>query len=377
MPATPTFENQTVRMIVRPNLGGERIRILLSNAFGASALEIGSARVARVKAGGAIVPETDQALTFGGEASVVIPPGAPILSDPVDLRVAPFEEIAVSIYLPGPATAATVHDRAQHETYISGPGDFTAKEEIPNAASQKSWYWLAEVDVWATGRAAAMVAFGDSITDGAGATLGEYGDWPNRLARRLANAHGWPHLAVVNEGLGGNRLLNDGAGVNALARFDRDVLALPGVTDVIVLEGINDIGWPHWNPAQEHSGHPFTDSPYAAQTVTAQQLIQGLRQIAERAHQHGIRVFGATITPFEGGGFYTAKGESVRQQVNQWIRTGGAFDGVIDFDAAVRDPHHPARIREDYQWGDYLHPNDAGYKAMAAAIDLALFRRSR
>jgi lysophospholipase L1-like esterase len=369
----PTLQNQTVRMVVRPGIGGGRIRILLSNAYGASALAIGSAHVALVKQGGAILPESDRQLTFGGEASVTIPAGAPILSDPVDLRVAPFAEIAVSVYLPGPVTATTVHLHAQHETYISAPGNFTAKDEIPQATIDKSWYWLAEVDVWTSRQTNAIVAFGDSITDGAGAKPGEYGDWPDLLARRLADARRAPQLAVDNEGLGGNRLLNDGAGVNALARFDRDVLSLPGVTDLIVLEGINDIGWPHWNPAQEHSGHPFTDSPYAAQTVSAQQIIQALEQIAERAHQHGIRVYGATLTPFEGDGYFTAEGEAVRQQVNQWIRTGGAFDGVIDFDAAVRDPNHPARFREDEQWGDYLHPNSAGYKAMAAAIDLSLF----
>lgn len=375
-PPTPTLQNQTARMVVRPTIGGSRIRIVLSNAYGASALTIGAAHVALVKQGGVILAESDHPLTFSGKASVTIPPGAPILSDPVDLRVAPFQEVAVSIYLPGAAAASTVHERAQHETYISSPGDFTAKDQFPNAAIEKSWYWLAELDVWASDRTAAIVAFGDSITDGAGADLGEYGDWPDLLARRLADAHHSPQLAVDNEGLGGNRLLNDGAGVNALARFDRDVLSLPGVTDLIVLEGINDIGWPHWNPAQEHSGHPFTDSPYAAQTVTAQQLIQGLEQIIERAHQHGIRVFGATLTPFDGAGFYTTEGESVRQQVNHWIRASGAFDGVIDFEAAVRNPSHPSRFREDFQWGDYLHPDSAGYKAMAAAIDLLLFRDS-
>jgi lysophospholipase L1-like esterase len=375
--STPALENQTVRMVMRPTLGGERIRVLLSNVFGASPLAIGAAHVALVKEGGIIVPASDHALTFGGQASVTIPAGAPILSDPVDLRVAPFEEVAVSIYLPGPAAASTMHDRAQHQTYISAAGDFTAKDEIPNATIEKSWYWVAELDVWTTNRASTIVAFGDSITDGAGATLGEYGDWPDLLAARLADGRRSPQFAVVNEGLGGNRLLYDGAGVSALARFDRDVLALPGVTEMIVLEGINDIGWPHWNPAQEHSGHPFTDSPYAAQTVTAPQLIQGLQQIIERAHQHGIRVIGATLTPFEGDGFYTAEGEAVRQQVNQWIRTSGAFDGVIDFDAAVRDPGHPTRFREEFQWGDYLHPDSAGYKAMAAAIDLSLFRESR
>jgi lysophospholipase L1-like esterase len=374
---TPTLENQTVRMVIRPTLGGERIRVLLSNVFSASPLAIGDAHVALVKEGGTIVPASDHPLTFGGQASVTIPAGAPILSDPVDLPVAPFEEIAVSVYLPGTAPASTVHDRAQHQTYISAAGDFTAKDEIPNATIEKSWYWVAELDVWTTSRASAIVAFGDSITDGAGATLGEYGDWPDLLAARLADGHRSPQLAVVNEGLGGNRLLYDGAGVSALARFDRDVLALPGVSEMIVLEGINDIGWPHWNPAQEHSGHPFTDSPYAAQTVTAQQLIQGLQQIIERAHQHGIRVIGATLTPFEGDGFYTSEGEAVRRQVNQWIRTSGAFDGVIDFDAAVRDPSHPTRLREDFQWGDYLHPDSAGYKAMAAAIDLSLFRKGR
>jgi lysophospholipase L1-like esterase len=230
------------------------------------------------------------------------------------------------------------------------------------------------MEVWAADRSAAIVTFGDSITDGFGAKEGEYGDWPNQLAKRLAEVKGQPTLAVDNEGIGGNRILHDGAGVNALARFDRDVLSQPGVVGLIVLEGINDIGWPHikFPPARE--GTPVRANPFAAQVVSANDLIQGYKQIIDRAHQHGIRVFGATILPYEGSSTFTVDGEAIRQAANQWIRTGDAFDGVFDFDAAVRDPIHPARFKEDLQSGDNLHPNSAGYKAMAAAINLSLLR---
>jgi len=218
------------------------------------------------------------------------------------------------------------------------------------------------------------VALGDSITDGVGAKPGEYGDWPDQLAKRLANDHNSPALAVVNEGIGGNRILHDGAGVNALARFDRDVLAQPGMTTLIVLEGINDIGWPHMKSPPTKDAPPRKESPFAAEEVTAEELIMGLRQIIDRAHEHQIGVIGATLTPYEGADYFTTDGEAIRQAVNKWIRTSGAFDGVFDFDAAVRDPSHPSQFREGYHSGDHLHPSTAGYKAMIDAIDLATLR---
>ncbi len=374
LPASPVFENQTIRMVVRPTMGGERLRVRLSNAFGTTATMIGAAHVALVSKGAEIVPQSDRVLTFSGSSSIAIPPGAPVLSDPVDLKVPAFAELAISLYLPEKTPASSTHFWAQHETYISGPGDFTGQLEIPNPSMRTSWYWLADVEVWASPRAAATVAFGDSITDGVGAKQGEYSDWPDDLANRLASGQGAGRLAVLNEGIGGNRILHDGAGVSALARFDRDVLAQPGVVNVIILEGINDIGWPHMKARPSPNGTTPSQGPFADDRVTAQDLIAGLKQIIERAHEHGIRVFGATLTPFEGADYYSADGEVERQAVNQWIRTSGAFDAVFDFDAAVRDPNHPSRFREDYQSGDHLHPSAAGYKAMTAAVDLSVLR---
>jgi len=242
LPPAPVFENQTIRMVVRSTIGGSRLRIRFSNAFGTTALKIGSAHVAISSKGAAIVPESDRALSFGGRPSVGIPPGAPILSDPVDLTVPPFGELAVSVYLPEKTTSSTIHFWAQHDSYISEPGDFTGKQDILNATTKASWYFLADLEVWASDQTAATVAFGDSITDGVGAKQGEYSDWPDLLADRLAKAPGDSGLSIVNEGIGGNRILHDGAGVSALARFDRDVLSQPGVSSLIVLEGINDIG---------------------------------------------------------------------------------------------------------------------------------------
>ena len=374
LPASPVFENQTIRMVVRPTMGGERLRVRLSNAFGTTATTIGAAHIALVSKGAEIVPQSDRVLTFSGSSSIAIPPGAPVFSDPVDLKVPAFAELAISLYLPEKTSALSTHFWAQHETYISGPGNFTGQTDIPNPSMRTSWYWLADVEVWASPQAAATVAFGDSITDGVGAKQGEYSDWPDDLANRLASGQGAGRLAVLNEGIGGNRILHDGAGVSALARFDRDVLAQPGVVNVIILEGINDIGWPHMKARPSPNGTTPSQGPLADDRVTAQDLIAGLKQIIERAHEHGIRVFGATLTPFEGADYYSADGEVERQAVNQWIRTSGSFDAVFDFDAAVRDPNHPARFREDYQSGDHLHPSAAGYKAMAAAVDLSVLR---
>lgn len=370
LPPSPVFENQTIRMIVLPTIEGQSLRIRLSNAYGTSALQIGSAHIAVVDHGSVISPETDHILTFGGATSIRIPAGASMLSDPADLKVSPFVELAVSLFLPGRTPASTTHFWAQHDTYISGPGNFSGGIDITKATISTSWYWLADLEVWNTNGASAIVAFGDSITDGAGAKQGDYADWPDQLAKRLAGQQTPSGIAVINEGIGGNRLLFDGAGINALARFDRDVLAQPGVVGMIVLEGINDIGWPHMKPRMGKNGEVLKQSPFATEIVTAKDLIIGLQQIIDRAHEHGIKVFGATLTPYEGADYFSQDGEVVRQEVNQWIRTSKAFDGVFDFDAAVRDPEHPSRFREDYQSGDHLHPNAAGYKVMAAAIDL-------
>jgi lysophospholipase L1-like esterase len=363
-------------MVVKPTIGGDRFRIRFSNAYGNTALAIGAAHVALAQQESAIVPESDRVLTFGGKASVTIPPGAPALTDPVDLKVAALSEVAVSIHLPGSASASSTHFWAQHETYISGPGDFTARVDISNATRRLSWYWLADVEVWAPDDAHAIVTLGDSITDGVGAKQGDYSDWPDILATRLAAEKGSTALAVVNEGIGGNRILHDGAGVSALARFDRDVLAQPGVSGLIVLEGINDIGLPNLRPRLP-DGTALKDLPFIHEVVSAEDLIVGLKQIIERGHQHGIRVFGATLTPFEGADYYSTEGEAKRHSVNEWIRTSRAFDGVFDFDAAVRDPSHPSQFREGYHSGDRLHPSATGFKAMADAVDLSLLRSGK
>jgi lysophospholipase L1-like esterase len=374
VPPPPVFKDQTIRMVIRPEITGERLRLRLSNAFGRAPLRIDAVHVALSQQGAKIDPRSDHVVTFNHAASVEIPAGAPILSDPVAMSIRPFEELAVSIYVAAPATADTIHFWGQHDTYIAGPGDLTSKPDFPTSKTTTSWYWLAGLEVWNAQGARATVAFGDSITDGAGVKQDEYLDWPDQLADRLRS--GKAGMAVLNEGIGGNRILYDGAGVSALARFNRDVLANPGVANLIVLEGINDIGWPEMKPPASMKIEPPGISPFAAQRVTAADLILGLEQIIARAHEQGIRVFGATMTPYQGADYYTANGEAVREEVNHWIRTSGAFDGVIDFDAAVKDPQNPLRFREDYQSGDHLHPSAAGYKAMANAVDLSLLNQA-
>jgi len=361
------FENQTLREIVRTGLGGDTVRVRLSNAYGKESVTIGAAHIALRANGAAIVAGSDRALTFSGRPSVAIPPDALVLSDPVKLSFPAAADLAISIFVPQAATGAGVHYSAMQTSY-AGPGDLTAAASMADPTPLTSWAFLTGVDVMAPGDAAAIVAFGDSITDGARSTVDANHRWPDILAARLQARTG-RKLAVVDEGIGGNRILHDPAanirfGVNALARFDRDVLAQPGVQYVIVLEGINDLG------------HPGT-SAQASETVSADDLIAGLKQMIERAHERGLKIFGATLTPFENTanpGYYTPEKEVKRKVINQWIRTGGAFDGVVDFEKAVRDPANPDCIRADYDSGDHLHPGDAGYKAMGEAVDLGLFR---
>jgi lysophospholipase L1-like esterase len=373
-PPVLVVENRTVRMVVRPTMSGSRLRVRLSNLYGTSALKIGAAHVALVRQGAAIVPESDRTLTFSGQASVSIPAGAPMLSDPIDLKTADFAELAITLYLPEKTIGATTHMVGQHETYISAPGNFSAAQEFAASSTTKSWYWLEGVDVWAAEQASSLVAFGDSITDGFGAKVGSYGDWPNQLARRLGSTSPAEQIAVINKGISGNRVLHDGAGVSALARLDHDLFGEPGVTGVILLEGINDIGFPSVKvPAPKGSSSPDF-SPFADQKVSAQDLRLGLLQVIERAHERGIKVYGATLTPFEGVITYNPEGEAIRQELNRWIRSSGAFDAVLDFDAVVRNPDHPTQLRPDFDCGDHIHPSEAGYKSMAEAIDLALFK---
>ena len=352
------FDNQTVRMVVRVSIGGEELRVRFSNAFGNTPMTIGDAHVALTGKGATTVPGTDHALTFSGRDSFTIPPNSVVMSDPVKLHVAPLASLTVSVFLPGATGPATWHALGRATTYVAGPGDLCANADLPGARTQGSWYLLSGIDVLASQGTAAIVALGDSITDGAAATLDANKRWPDILANEVSIVHGANSapLAVLNEGISGNRLLHDVDGQNALARFDRDVLAQDGVRYLIVLEGINDIGWPHMQGGK-----------YAGDVVSADEMIAALRQVAERAHVHGIRVYGATLTPFGGAFYQTPDGEAERETVNQWICTSGAFDGVIDFDKITQDPSQPERFLPAYDSGDHLHPGDAGYDAMGHA----------
>jgi lysophospholipase L1-like esterase len=348
----------TLREIVHVSAGGSLVRVRLSNAYGKEAVEIGSAHIALRDHGAAIVAGSDHALTFGGEASVSIPPNALVLSDPISLNAAPSADLAISLFLPKAGLAAGIHYAAQQTNY-SAQGDLTAAPDLPGAATSTSWEFLTGVDVEAPASAATIIAFGDSITDGSRSSNDTNHRWPNFLADRL-----------LDEGIGGNRILHDpnsniAFGVNALARFDRDVLAQPAVRYVIVLEGINDLG---------HAGPKL----FPSEQVSAQDVIGGLKQLIARAHEKGIKIYGCTLTPFVGvpfPGYFSAKKEVERKAVNEWIRTSHAFDAVIDFEKAVQDPERPDHIAPAYDSGDHLHPKDAGYKAMADAIDLSLFKR--
>jgi lysophospholipase L1-like esterase len=360
---TITLDNQTLRQIVRLSLGGDQVRVRLSNTFGDTPVNIGDAQVALRDSESTTVAESTYPITFAGNTSVVIPPGALVLSDPVPLAVEPLQELAVSLYIPDNLEAATVHGFALQTNYISEPGDHAAASEFPVATMTESTAFLTGIDVAATPESSAIVTLGDSITDGFGSTSGAYGTWPDALANRLVVA-GLPG-SVLNEGIGGNRLLSDppadfglAMGESALTRIDRDVLGQAGVEYLIVFMGINDIGMGMMDPSQARS---------------SAELIAALNQVIERAHERGISVIGGTITPYEGAAYYSAEGEATRQEVNAWIRTSGAYDEVVDFDAVVQDPAQPTRILADYDAGDHLHINDAGYTAMAEAINLDWF----
>lgn len=363
-----SFHNQTIRMIAHTTIGGQRVRVELSNAFGTKPLDIGAAHIAMRDKDSSIVPASDRQLLFSGQPKFRIPVGAMVVSDPVDLDVPAGSDLAVSIYVPEAAAANTIHSVGLHTTYVSKEGDTSERAAMPDAITSESYYWLTNIDVDAAPDAAAIVAFGDSITDGATSTVDTNRSWPSFLARRLAAAGS--NLAVLNQGISGNQLLRDGAGVNALARFDRDVLAQPGAKWLMVLEGINDIGI-STRPPNSAATSAVAFPP--AEPVTADELIGALKQIIERGHEHGLKVIGCTLTPYEGATYYSERGEQIREAVNQWIRSGGAFDAVVDFDAATRDPENPKRIRMGFNERDHLHPNDAGYEAMANAIDLSLF----
>lgn len=392
-PAMPlgleTFRNQTLRLIIHTSAGGRQVRIKISNAFADQRLVIGGAHIARRAHQASIDPTSDRKLTFDGRPSAVVPAHSSVLSDAVDLNVPALSDLAISLFFPETTAATTCHLLALQTSYASAEtGDFTAAVQFPVAKTIDSWPFLTSVDVVASPRAAAIVAFGSSTTDGDGSTDDANHRWPDVLAERLQrNGEVGAELGVLNVGIIGNRLLadmhsprqtggpfetvlqryGDGLGFAGLARFDRDVLDQAGVQYVILALGVNDILFPgSFTPASE--------------AVSAQSLIAGYRQLIERAHKRGIRVIATTIPPFEGATFqkpvihfYTGEKEAVRQQLNAWIRTSREFEGVADFDLVLRDPHRPTQLLPAYDSGDHLHCNDAGYIASANAISLSLF----
>jgi len=358
----PSPANSTYRNIVHISIGGPSVRVQLTNEFGTEALKVGAADIATSSGGGSIQPGSDHALTFNGKPIVEIPAGALVLSDPVAMPATPLSDLVVSIYLPDQQIRNTTCHTGGHSTNYVLRGNASAAPTADNSSPITSWCFVKGIDVStnAADHAAAIVTFGDSITDGAQSTYDMNRRWPDVLAARLQADKKTAHLSVLNQGIGGNRVLHDGYGPSALARFDRDVIAQSGAKYLIILEGINDIG---------HLKNPHEPGDI----ITADDLIFGLSQLVTRAHQHGIKVFGATLTPYLPTGYSTPQGEQVRVAYNQWIRTSGVFDGVIDFDKITQDPAHPDQLLPDYDSGDHLHPKDAGYKAMGDAIDLSQF----
>jgi lysophospholipase L1-like esterase len=371
------IEDQTVRERVRISVGGAQICIRLSNEYGSEPLLIGAATVALPTVPANIRPETIHAVTFSGRNSVIIPAGASVLSDPISFPVTAGSEISISIYFPKRVASPTMHHLALKRAVVSQHGDHTRDEKIENGAISTKSIAITAVLVPAQPFQRLVVAFGDSIIDGDQSTVDADHNWPSDFARRLENSREGIHLAIVNEGIIGNRLLNDcfiataGCfGASALARFDRDVLAQPGVTHVVLLEGINDICFPGAKLGEGYLAEP-------SDVRTADDLIAAYRQLISRTHAKGLKIIGATLTPFEGvdvPGYYSESKEATRQAVNKWIRTSGAFDGVIDFDAVLRDPQHPGQLLPRFASQDHLHPNDAGYQAMADTIDLKLLK---
>jgi lysophospholipase L1-like esterase len=353
----PDFANETIRMVVHTTIGGSSVRLRLSNLRSTTPLAVGEVDVA-VQAGRATaVAGSRHAVTFSRRRTVTIPAGAEVVSDPVSMTVAPDSGLLVSLYLPQATSSSTWHSDAFDTTYLSKPGNHAADSDDGNyVTATTSWYYLSGMDVVPSTATGGVVAFGDSITDGYNTPTGAYATWPGDLARRLP-------LGVVNAGIGGNRVLTDvpniWQGVSALKRFGHDALGQPGVRDVILMEGINDIG--------NNAGPNGTP-------LTAQDLIDGYRGLIAQAHAAGVRIIGATMLPDSGNGYYSASAEAIRQAANNWIRTSGAFDGVVDFDKVMQDPSNPVAMNPAYDSGDHLHPNAAGMRAMANSIDLGLLK---
>ena len=377
-----TYRNQTLRLIVHISAGGSKVRIKISNTYGDQPIQVGAAHIARRTAGADIDAASDRALLFQGHPSATIPAGSMVTSDPVALDVPALSDLAISIFLPQSTEAKTSHSMAKQTSYVSTEtGDSTSAVKFPVDRTIRTWPFLTGVDVEASPKGMAIVAFGSSLTDGDGTTADTNGRWPDVLAERLQKAGGGTaEVGVLNEGIIGNRLLydspkqannpfGDGLGQAGLARFDRDVLSQAGVKYVIVGLGINDMLFPAF---------PFTP---ASETVSAEDVISGYRQLITRAHKKGVRVIGTTNPAFENSAFeglvaafYTVEREALRQEVNDWIRSSGEFDGVVDLDKILRDPSRPTQLLPAYDSGDHLHPNNAGCVVEGNAFPLALFR---
>lgn len=359
----PSFTDQTLRMVAHSSVAGSNARITLSNRYSSSPLVVGAVDVAPQADGATAVAGATRNVRFGGAVQITVPAGQEVVSDPIPITVGAGENLLVSLYLPGPTGTSTWHSDAFDTTYAA-TGDHTGDDSATAfGTTTTSWYYLSGLDVVPATAQGTVVAFGDSITDGYHSSTGTYTRWPDLLGDRLGAGPGPQRLSVVDAGIGGNRVLTDvpnlWQGVSALKRFQHDALGQPGVSDVILLEGINDIG--------NNAGPNGTP-------LTAQDLIDGYRTLINEAHAAHVRIIGATLMPILGNGYYTPTAETLRQSVNQWIRTSGAFDGYIDFDQRMRDPNNIAALNPVYDSGDHLHPNDTGMKAMADAIDLRLLR---
>ena len=358
LPPAPGLSDSTLRQIVHVSMGGTQLRVRFSNAFGSSPVEITAAAVATAGDRGAIHPDSSQSLSFGGRPAVTIAPGALAVSDPVGFELAPLADLAVTMHFGQVSRDVTGHPGARCTSYLQ-KGDFVSAATLPAPAPIEHWYILSGVEVGAEHPQGVLAILGDSITDGRGSTTDRNRRWPDDLARRLQADPRTARIGVLNQGIGGNRLLHDGLGPSALARLDRDVLEQSDVRWLIVLEGVNDIGT---GPADD-------------QGAIVSAVIGAYEQIIRKAHDHHIRIYGATITPF-GKSFYSSPArEAARQTINHWIRTSGQFDAVIDFDAAVRDPADPTCLEASLDCGDHLHLSDKGYEVLAGAVDLDLFTR--
>ncbi len=367
VPPAPHFSRQTLRELIRVSLGGTRVRVRFSNEYGSRPLLIGSAYVAIADSHGKLRLDTSRRFTFQGKPTVVIPTGSPYLSDAVELDVKPLTTLSISLYLPEDTGPCTWHPGGVADVLVSSSGDFTNQDFKPQAKVEARAF-LSGIEVDSDPEAKVVAVLGDSLADGMGSTPGANRSWPDLLAARLNAPQRRASWGVVNLSITGNRVIDDGAGPSALRRFDNEVLSVPGVAYVIVAEGINDIGLSYGQVSDRYK--PLVPT----RPATAERIVAGYVQLIERAHARGIRVFGATLLPYSGSDYYSNAGESVRQAVNQWIRTSHAFDEVLDFDATLRDRTRPEKIADALQPGDHLHGNDAGYERLARSIDLSLFK---